>query len=72
MPVYADTENLNINTAGISDGCLVGLTERLVLIGRGVRDMGVLRWNIHGREEMGVHEGVVTIGVALRNADVFI
>src|SRR5262249_33250853 len=73
MAVAADSEKLQVDTAGLANGLLVFFTGRIgVASQRGLLHVNAGSRNIHVSEEMVLHEGVEALGVRRSDAEVFV
>ena len=72
MAVRADAAEEEVDATNLADTLLVGCTLGFEVGGVAVEDMDVVRLHVDVLEEVATHEGVVTLGVILGQADVFV
>ena len=72
MAVRTDAAHEQVDAAGSEDGLLVVLALGLQVLGIAVEDMDIFLLDVNMAEEVVPHEGVVALGVLLREIDVLV
>src|ERR1700743_849804 len=73
MPVAADAEDLQVDSAGVADGLLVsGAIAIVIFRNRAVGDVDVFRFRVHMPKQILVHEVGKALGMRRWKAEIFV
>jgi hypothetical protein len=72
MPVGADTQDLEVDTTGVSYRVLVRVTSRRQILGQPIRTQYLSRIDIHLVDKLGLDDIAVSLRMICRQPDVFV